>query len=82
MLQQLLGNKFYVKGEKCEFHAELLSLLGFIVKKGQIKADPTTEAVVLPSLLLRNTLSLRYFLYPVIIMMINLITCKRSSFLV
>ena len=40
VLQRLLENKLYVKAEKCEFHVSTVSFLGFIVEKGQIRADP------------------------------------------
>lgn len=29
-----------VKGEKCEFHIDSVSYLGYIVEKGLIRADP------------------------------------------
>ncbi|XP_055081043.1 uncharacterized protein LOC129456635 [Periophthalmus magnuspinnatus] len=40
VLQRLLENKLFVKAEKCEFHAEEVSFLGFIVGRGQVRADP------------------------------------------
>ncbi|KAJ0068821.1 hypothetical protein NL108_011442 [Boleophthalmus pectinirostris] len=40
VLQRLLENKLFVKGEKCEFHASSVSFLGFIIESGQVKADP------------------------------------------
>uniref|UniRef100_A0A8P4FYW6 Gypsy retrotransposon integrase-like protein 1 n=1 Tax=Dicentrarchus labrax TaxID=13489 RepID=A0A8P4FYW6_DICLA len=40
VLQRLLENKLYVKAEKCEFHVTSVSFLGFIIERGQVKADP------------------------------------------
>ncbi len=40
VLQRLLENQLYVKAEKCEFHAQSVSFLGFIVSAGEIKPDP------------------------------------------
>lgn len=40
VLQRVLENKLFVKAEKCEFHARSVSFLGFIIKSGQIEADP------------------------------------------
>uniref|UniRef100_A0A0E9QU96 Reverse transcriptase/retrotransposon-derived protein RNase H-like domain-containing protein n=1 Tax=Anguilla anguilla TaxID=7936 RepID=A0A0E9QU96_ANGAN len=39
MLQQLLENQLYVKAEKCAFHQESVSFLGFIVSAGGIQMD-------------------------------------------
>lgn len=41
VLQRLLENKLYVKAEKCEFHVESISFLGYIIGKGQVKPDPS-----------------------------------------
>lgn len=38
--QRLLENKLFVKAEKCDFHSQLVSFLGFVIQVGQIKADP------------------------------------------
>lgn len=47
VLQRLLENRLYVKAEKCQFHAESVPFLGFIIEKGQLRADPAkTRAVV------------------------------------
>uniref|UniRef100_A0A8P4GPN0 Gypsy retrotransposon integrase-like protein 1 n=1 Tax=Dicentrarchus labrax TaxID=13489 RepID=A0A8P4GPN0_DICLA len=40
VLQRLLENKLYVKAEKCEFNVTSVSFLGFIIERGQVKADP------------------------------------------
>jgi len=40
VLQRLLENKLYVKSEKCEFHQERVSFLGYIIKQGRLEADP------------------------------------------
>ncbi|KAI3364062.1 hypothetical protein L3Q82_010887 [Scortum barcoo] len=39
-LTWLLENRVYIKKEKCEFHASRVSFLGFIIKRGQVQADP------------------------------------------
>lgn len=36
VLQQLLENQLFVKAEKCEFHQQTISFLGFIVSPGNI----------------------------------------------
>lgn len=40
VLQRLLENRLYVKAEKCDFHVHSVHFLGFVVERGQIKADP------------------------------------------
>lgn len=40
VLQRLLENKLFVKAEKCQFHMETVSFLGFVVQSGSLKADP------------------------------------------
>ncbi|KAI3366542.1 hypothetical protein L3Q82_000675 [Scortum barcoo] len=40
VLQRLLENHLFVKKEKCEFHASQISFLGFMLKVGQVQADP------------------------------------------
>lgn len=40
VLQQLLENHLFVKGEKCEFHIQSVSFLRFIVEQGKLQADP------------------------------------------
>uniref|UniRef100_A0AAQ6IR55 Gypsy retrotransposon integrase-like protein 1 n=1 Tax=Anabas testudineus TaxID=64144 RepID=A0AAQ6IR55_ANATE len=40
VLQRLLQNRLYVKAEKCLFHSQKVSFLGFIVSPGQIQMDP------------------------------------------
>lgn len=47
VLQRLLENRLFVKGEKCEFHVETTAFLGYIITKGQIKADPVKVQAVL-----------------------------------
>ena len=39
LLQRLWENKLF-KSEKCEFHAPPVSYLGYILEKGQMKANP------------------------------------------
>ncbi|XP_072770759.1 DNA-binding protein RFX2 isoform X1 [Nerophis lumbriciformis] len=47
VLQRLLENCLYVKAEKCVFHSKSVPFLGFIVERGQLRADPAKiQAVV------------------------------------
>ncbi|KAI3365838.1 hypothetical protein L3Q82_000723 [Scortum barcoo] len=47
LLQRLLENRLFFKTEKLEFHTSQVSFLGFIVKEGQVQADPEkVKAVV------------------------------------
>jgi len=40
VLQRLLENKLFVKAEKCEFHVNSVSFLGYIIESGQVRPDP------------------------------------------
>ena len=40
MLRRLWENKLFVKAEKCSFHTDSVSFLGFVVQRGQLQADP------------------------------------------
>lgn len=40
VLQRLLENGLFVKAEKCDFHAQSVSFLGFIIQKGEMVPDP------------------------------------------
>ncbi|KAK5927636.1 hypothetical protein CgunFtcFv8_012771 [Champsocephalus gunnari] len=46
VLQRLLENRLYVKAEKCAFHVSSVSFLGFVVEKGQVRADPAKVMAV------------------------------------
>lgn len=46
VLQRLLANRLFVKGEKCEFHVETTSFLGFIISKDRLQMDPAKVAAV------------------------------------
>lgn len=46
VLQQLLKKWLFVKGEKSEFHIQLVAFLVFTVEKGQLRADPAKIKVV------------------------------------
>lgn len=37
VLQKLLDNQLYIKAEECDFHAEKVSFLGFIISASQFK---------------------------------------------
>lgn len=41
VLQLLLQHSLFIKAEKCRFHAELMSFLGFIIGKESFQMDPT-----------------------------------------
>lgn len=41
LLRRLLENRLFVKAEKCEFHVNTVNFLGFVVEKGQLRADPS-----------------------------------------
>lgn len=46
VLKRLLENKLCAKAEKCEFHVSSVGLLGFVVKKGQLRTDLSKVAAV------------------------------------
>lgn len=46
VLQRLLENQLYVKAEKCEFHVDTVSFLGYIFSKGHYHTDPTKVQAV------------------------------------
>lgn len=46
VLTRLLENTLFVKAEKCEFHVDTVSFLGFIIQEGSIKADPVKVCTV------------------------------------
>lgn len=39
ILQRLLENKLFIKGEKCDFHVDSAAFLGYIIEKGNLKPD-------------------------------------------
>lgn len=47
VLQRLLENHLFVKGEKCELHVNTISFLGFIIERGQMRPDPVKVKTVL-----------------------------------
>ena len=40
VLQWLLENRLFVKAEKCMFDEASVEFLGYILEKGQVRADP------------------------------------------
>ncbi|KAL3973506.1 potassium voltage-gated channel Eag-related subfamily H member 3 [Sarotherodon galilaeus] len=46
VLQRLLENRLFVKAEKCDFHADSISFLGYVLEKGQIRPDPRKIQVI------------------------------------
>lgn len=46
VLQKLLNNQLYVKAEKCDFQADKVSFLGFIISANQIQMDPAKVSAV------------------------------------
>lgn len=47
VLQQLLENRLYVKGEKCQFHSPSVTFLDYILAGGQVKTDPAKVRTIL-----------------------------------
>lgn len=43
VLQRLLENKLFVKAEKCEFHQQSVTFLGYVLEGGQVR--PTEEKI-------------------------------------
>lgn len=39
VLQRLLENQLFVKGEKCEFHVPTVAFLGYIIDRGVLRPD-------------------------------------------
>ena len=46
VLQRLLENQLFVKAEKCNFHKNSVSFLGFIIAPDQVKMDPSKVSAV------------------------------------
>ncbi|KAL2083807.1 hypothetical protein ACEWY4_021580 [Coilia grayii] len=46
VLQRLLENRLFVKAEKCEFHRDTISFLGFIVSAGTLQMDSSKVRAV------------------------------------
>ena len=47
VLQRLLQNNLYLKGEKCEFHLQSVAFLGYIIsQQGVVMDDQKVEAVI------------------------------------
>lgn len=40
VLTRLLENRLFLKAEKCAFHVDNVSFLGYIIQRGSVKADP------------------------------------------
>ena len=47
VLQRLLSHQLFVKAEKCVFHADTVSFLGFVVARGDLRMDPAKVSAVL-----------------------------------
>lgn len=62
VLQRLLENKLFIKAEKCEFHKESVSFLGYIVGSGQVKPDPAKIEAVAAWAQPKNVKQLQRFL--------------------
>ena len=46
VLQCFLENKLYVKAEKCDFHVQSISFLGYIIGQGEVRMDPSKASAV------------------------------------
>lgn len=62
VLHRLLQNKLFVKVEKCEFHAKVVSFLGYVVEKGSLRADPAKVEAVNKWPVLSSCKELQHFL--------------------
>lgn len=62
LLQRLLENRLFVKGQKCEFHVSTVSFLGYIVERGHLRADPAKVQAVLDWPTPPNCKQLQWFL--------------------
>ncbi|XP_014187160.1 uncharacterized mitochondrial protein AtMg00860, partial [Haplochromis burtoni] len=47
ILQRLLDNRLFVKGEKCDFHMDSVAFVGYIITRGDLKPDPAKVQAVL-----------------------------------
>jgi len=62
VLQRLLENRLFVKAEKCEFHVQSVSFLGFIIEKAQSRSDPVKVQAVVEWPIPENRKQLQRFL--------------------
>lgn len=62
VLQCLLENELFIKGENCEYHTDSISLFGYIVEWGQVRADLEKIQVVLDWATLTTWEHLQHFL--------------------
>lgn len=62
ILQHLLENRLFVKGEKCEFHVDTVAFLGYIIIRGDLKPDPEKVRAVVDWPQPPNHLQLQHFL--------------------
>ena len=46
VLQRLLENKLYVNAEKCDFHVQSVSFLGYIIGQREVRMDPSKVSAV------------------------------------
>lgn len=47
VLQRLLENRLFVKGEKCEFHMSTVAFLGYIIERRNLRPDPAKVKAVM-----------------------------------
>ncbi|KAJ8362154.1 hypothetical protein AAFF_G00392820 [Aldrovandia affinis] len=47
VLQRLLENRLFIKPEKCEFHCQTTTFLGYIISAGSLQMDPQKIRAVL-----------------------------------
>jgi len=62
VLQRLLENKLFVKAEKCEFHQQSVTFLGFVLEGGQVKPSEEKIKAVLEWPVPENRKQLQRFL--------------------
>lgn len=46
VLQRLSDDSLFIKAKKCEFHAQSVKFVGFIIQKGRIVSDPAKDKAV------------------------------------
>lgn len=62
VLQRLLKNRLFIKGEKCEFHVSTVTFLGYIIDRGNLRPDPAKVKAVVEWPKPPNLLQLQRFL--------------------
>ena len=92
VLQKLLSTGLYTKFEKCEFHMQKVSFLGFIISSESISMDPECIRIVAEWPIPESVLDIQVFLgfsnfyrrfiegYSCVVLPITLLLCKGQPF--